>query len=253
MARERILIVDGNIALLAMVKARLEKIGYLVEYATTGPGALDILQTKWIDLVVLANRLRGTMKGHELFSQVTSKKRYSKIPIVAERPSQKYRRLYDSKGVQVYYKKPYDINEFLHEVNDVIARKVLVLSDSRDMSESIVRSLAKYDLHIEVIKSCPKFVAAVAKQRYCLVIVPLTLKKLTAQKCITLVRKTEKNKTVPVVVCTDKKKQDATPSERVVLKNFKIHCKKQGLCSFMDNGFSKKQFLTLCHKHLTTM
>ena len=70
MAQERILIVDGNIALLEILRWKLEASGYQVDCAPSGKEALDIINDRWIDLIVLAIVLQGGMDGVQLFKEI---------------------------------------------------------------------------------------------------------------------------------------------------------------------------------------
>src|SRR5512147_2090489 len=75
---ERILLVDDDKVLLAMLSGRLERDGYAVQTAASGPQALAHIEDGWPDLVILDLMMPG-MDGEELAARV---KRTVDLPII---------------------------------------------------------------------------------------------------------------------------------------------------------------------------
>jgi DNA-binding response OmpR family regulator len=75
---ERILIVDDDVALLALLGGRLERDGFSVQLASSGAQALASIADQWPDLVILDLTMPG-MDGEELAARV---KRMVDIPII---------------------------------------------------------------------------------------------------------------------------------------------------------------------------
>ena len=122
MVKERILIVDGDIALSEKLRTRLETKGYLVNCARSGKEALDILKTKWIDLIVLAIVLRGRMHGFQLFKEIKKKKKFSKIPIVVHSSKAAMKKTFEEIGAEAFFVKPYPMDSFLDEIKGILKK-----------------------------------------------------------------------------------------------------------------------------------
>ena len=76
--RERILLVDDDKFLLAMLSGRLERDGYVVQSATSGAQALAHIDDGWPDLVILDLMMPG-MDGEQLAARI---KRAIDLPII---------------------------------------------------------------------------------------------------------------------------------------------------------------------------
>lgn len=124
MVQERILIVDGDITLSEVLKARLETMGCVVDCARSGSEALDVLETKWIDLIVLAIVLQGGMNGYKLFKEIKKRKRLSKIPIVVQTSKTAMKETFEMMGAETFLIKPYSVDLFLNEIKDILTKKV---------------------------------------------------------------------------------------------------------------------------------
>lgn len=68
-ARARVLLVDDEAVFLRSMAARLEMRGYEVGTATSGPDALDAIQQRGYDIVVLDHRMPG-MDGLETLARL---------------------------------------------------------------------------------------------------------------------------------------------------------------------------------------
>jgi trehalose/maltose hydrolase-like predicted phosphorylase/CheY-like chemotaxis protein len=123
MVQERILVVDGDMMLSALLKSRLEAKGYLVDCVYSGSKAIDILQTEWVDLIVLAVVLQGEMSGYRLFKEIKNKKKFSKIPIVMQSGKAAMKDIFEKMGAEAFFVKPYSIDSFLDEIEDILTRK----------------------------------------------------------------------------------------------------------------------------------
>ena len=124
MKRERILIVDGDINLLEVLKARLEAMGYLADCARSGNEALDVLETRWVDLIILAIILQGGMNGYHLFKEIKNRKRLSKIPIIVQSSKSGMERTFETMGAHDFLVKPYSVNMFLLRIRTILDKNI---------------------------------------------------------------------------------------------------------------------------------
>lgn len=75
---KRVLLVDDDVALLALLAGRLERDGFTVSYASSGALALASIADEWPDLVILDLNMPG-MDGQEVAARI---KRSVDIPII---------------------------------------------------------------------------------------------------------------------------------------------------------------------------
>ena len=221
MTQERILVVDGDVALAEMLKTRLEERGYLVECASNGSKVMGIIKDKWIDLIVLAISLQGGIDGFQLLKEIKKKKAYSKIPVIVQSSKAAMKKTFEMIGVEAFFIKPYPMDLFLDEIKDILTKKILVLSSDKRIQEEIRHKLAGYDVEVDALDNINKFYANITLYRYCL-----------------------------VIIYTTKRSSELDKGEAAKIRLLRERCQSLGPCEFMDRGYSNKQFLELSKKYL---
>jgi len=121
--QEKILIVDGDITQAVMLKTRLEALGYLADSAYSGHEALDILRTGWVDLIVLAVSLRGSMSGFQLLKEIKRRKKFADIPVILQTKKPGMRKVFEQRGVETFFVKPYPVDSLLNEADKIIKER----------------------------------------------------------------------------------------------------------------------------------
>ncbi|MFH1996988.1 MAG: response regulator [Candidatus Omnitrophota bacterium] len=240
MTQERILIVEGDISLSEVLKDRLEAKGYLVECARNGTEALGILKARWIDLIVLAVVLHGGMNGYRFFKEVKRRKGYSKIPVVLQSSKAAMRETFEALGVEAYFAKPYDIDQFIDEIQDILAKKVLVISRDAALRAALKRELGDYDFHADIVESLQKFYASVTANRYSLVIMPHKIGKSAADRLISAVRESQKNKRIPAIVYLSREALTKDAKGARDVRVIKLRCEKFNKCRFVELARAEK-------------
>jgi len=80
-ARRSILIVDDEFGLAEMLRELLTELEYDVEVAINGRAALDVLNTRRVDLVI-TDLMMPVMDGSELARSIRGEPRFQHIPIL---------------------------------------------------------------------------------------------------------------------------------------------------------------------------
>ncbi|UCD16033.1 MAG: response regulator [Candidatus Omnitrophota bacterium] len=124
MVKERILIVDGDITFSEMLQTRLQARGYMVDSVRRADKALDILNTEWVNLIVLDVSLQEGMSGYHLFKEIKSRKEFSKIPVVVHCSKPGMKHLFEEMGAETVFLKPYSVEVFLNKIKDILAEKI---------------------------------------------------------------------------------------------------------------------------------
>ncbi len=135
MTQKRILIVDGNITQTERLKTKLQAMGYLIDCAHTGKEALDILETKWVDLIISAIIFQGGMNGFQFFKEVKKRKRLSKIPIAMQSSKAAMKGIFEIMGADTFFVKPYSMDLFLDEVKNILAGKALLSKSAQGRAD----------------------------------------------------------------------------------------------------------------------
>ncbi len=250
MAQERILIVEGDIALLEMLKTRVEAMGYLVSCARGGKQALDILKSKWIDLIVLSIITQDKMDGFHFLKEIKKKESFSKIPIIVESSKIAMKKTFERSGADSFFTKPISIEAFLNEIKDMLTKKVLVVGDEAKTAEAIVRALAEFDFNVDVLNNLNKFASNVTSYRYNLIVLQSKVRTTAADRLVSNIRESAKNRNTPIIVYTTRKITDMDAREARRLKSIKEKCRKMSACEFMDRSYSSRHFLELSKKYL---
>jgi len=250
MAQEKILVVDDNIAQAAMLKSRLEAAGFLVDSARTGEEALEILRTEWVDLIVMEIVFKKGLNGFQLLEKIKKKKDFMQIPVVIQSGKAIMKKAFEYMGIEAFFIKPYSVDVLLEEVKDILTKKILIVGKEDKTTASITKDLSRYDFQIDTVRSINKFYINILSFRYCLVAMQHKIRSETADKMITLIRRSKKNESVPIIIYTSSKISEMSPRETREVKAMKERCDALGGCEFMDKGYFHRRFIDLSKKYL---
>jgi trehalose/maltose hydrolase-like predicted phosphorylase/CheY-like chemotaxis protein len=121
--QERILIVDGDVTQSIMLKSRLESMGYLVDCAFTGREALSILNTQWVDLIILAMVLKAEMNGFQIFKEIKNNKRFAEVPVIIQSKKEGMKEMFEMMKVEAFFAKPYHVDELLTKIKETMEKR----------------------------------------------------------------------------------------------------------------------------------
>ncbi|MUG97201.1 response regulator [Scytonema sp. UIC 10036] len=117
-----ILIVDDSINVRRFLALTLEKGGYQVEQAKDGQDALEKLQSGLKVQAVICDIEMPRIDGYGFLGRVKSNTDFKDIPIamLTSRSSDKHRQLAMQLGARAYFSKPYNEQELLRTLDDII-------------------------------------------------------------------------------------------------------------------------------------
>lgn len=117
-----ILIVDDSINVRRFLALTLEKGGYQVEQAKDGQDALEKLQSGLSVQAVICDIEMPRVDGYGFLGRVKSNGELKKIPVamLTSRSSKKHRQLAMQLGARAYFSKPYNEQELLRTLDDII-------------------------------------------------------------------------------------------------------------------------------------
>ena len=236
MSQERILIVDGDIGLSEILKSRFEALGYLVDCTPNALEAINILESKWFDLIITSIILQEGMDGFQLFKEIRKKKKYLKIPIVVQSKKPALKGTLESLGVEAFFVKPYSIDIFLGEIRDLLTKKILILCDNKIVTKNIVRKLdQQHDYNVEILDNAYKFYINITSYRYDLILIQSKIRTTLADMLISITRESNKNRNNPIIVFTTKKISSMDPKKAKEIYFLKDKCNKYEDCNFIED------------------
>jgi chemosensory pili system protein ChpA (sensor histidine kinase/response regulator) len=117
-----ILIVDDSINVRRFLALTLEKGGYLVEQAKDGQDALEKLQSGLKVQAVICDIEMPRIDGYGFLGRVKSNNEFKNIPVamLTSRSSDKHRQLAMQLGARAYFSKPYNEQELLRTMEEII-------------------------------------------------------------------------------------------------------------------------------------
>jgi two-component system, chemotaxis family, sensor histidine kinase and response regulator PixL len=117
-----ILIVDDSINVRRFLALTLEKAGYKVEQAKDGQDAIEKLQTGLTVQAVICDIEMPRVDGYGFLGRVKSNTDFKTIPVamLTSRSSDKHRQLAIQLGARAYFSKPYNEQELLKTLEDII-------------------------------------------------------------------------------------------------------------------------------------
>ena len=120
--RTLVLVVDDSWSVRRSMEQLLQDGGYEVAAAADGFEALDSLRAR-VPALVITDLEMPNLNGLELTRRIREVPAWSDLPVVmiTSRTSEKHRGLADDAGVSVYLTKPYQDNDLLEQVRQLIA------------------------------------------------------------------------------------------------------------------------------------
>jgi len=121
---KRVLIVDDEKYLRYILKMNLEKIGIEVSEAENGKVAIELINNIRPDLIIL-DIMMPDINGFEVLKTIKQSLILSQIPVImlSARSQKKDMELAKALGAYKYIVKPFQINEFLTEVKNILSLK----------------------------------------------------------------------------------------------------------------------------------
>jgi len=150
--RTRILLVDDEEHILELIKFNLEKNGFEVLTSNDGEGALVLLATTVVDIVVLDLMLPGK-DGLEVCKEIRNMKSFDKLPIImlTAKGEETDRILGLELGADDYVAKPFNVRELIARIKAVLRRTedIKITNESTLKLKGINISLEKHEVTVD--------------------------------------------------------------------------------------------------------
>lgn len=152
---EQILIIDKETNTISRVRPHLEQTGFQVLSTKDAETALDIVEQRLPDLILLDPMLKG-MDGFDFCKQLKQETRTQNVPIcvISEQDDEINRVLAFELGVDDYLKKPFSLRELLLRVRILIKRQQKQKIQPKDRLTYGILSINKLS-HEAFLKNTP--------------------------------------------------------------------------------------------------
>jgi chemosensory pili system protein ChpA (sensor histidine kinase/response regulator) len=117
-----ILVVDDSVNVRRYLALTLEKAGYQVEQAKDGQEAVDKLLAGLAVQAVICDIEMPRLDGYGVLEEVKGKSEFQSLPIamLTSRSNEKHRKLAMNLGASAYFSKPYNEQELLETISELI-------------------------------------------------------------------------------------------------------------------------------------
>lgn len=122
LSQKTIMVVDDSVAVRLHLTKLLEEAGYRVEQAKNGQEAVDKLFAGLPVNAVICDIEMPRLDGYGLLEEVKGKREFKSLPIImlTSRINEKHRKLAFNLGASAYFGKPYNEQELLHTLNQLV-------------------------------------------------------------------------------------------------------------------------------------
>lgn len=117
---KQILVIDNDLALQELLQAILELENYQVVLANNGLAALEMLATSVPDLILLDLMMPG-MDGYTFYAELCSREQLAHIPVMVLTADVRSRPAVEQMSVACYVTKPFDLQDLLEKVKELIS------------------------------------------------------------------------------------------------------------------------------------
>lgn len=126
----RILVVDDELDFLETIVKRLERRGYKAAGVTSGREALDYLEERDVDVVILDVRMPG-MDGIDVLKEIVTKWPFTQVILLTGHGSLEAGRRGLELGAYDYVLKPAKLEDLTKKIHQAYERKMLLESEQK--------------------------------------------------------------------------------------------------------------------------
>ena len=211
-----VLVVDDDPDIAQLVRIQLESNGYRVLTANRGQKALEILNERTVDLILL-DRILPDMEGLTLLDRLKTDPDTGGIPVimltVVEDEGDAMPR-----GASAYLIKPVNEQLLLDQVEAVLTRqgRVLIVEDDQDTLTMINRALRRVGFTTDIAGDGYEALASARRFRPDVIILDLRLPGMDGYETLSHLKRNISTSTVPIIVISAHVTNPVAERERLI-------------------------------------
>lgn len=205
---KKILVVDDEVDILAVIQARLQAKGYEVTTATNGQEALDRLKKEAVDLII-TDVLMPVMDGFILYKELKKNLITAQIPVIVLTARGLMEDTFKVAGVDEFIPKPFESQELLSKVENLLSygtpqvkskKKVLVAGSTKAVIEEIVIQLKRVGCQTDFTLTGPEVISKVVQFSPDVIVMDVQIGDMPSHEVIKVLRRLPQSEHKPIAV-----------------------------------------------------
>jgi DNA-binding response OmpR family regulator len=232
-ARKKILVLDDDEDTLFILKERLKFVGYEVFTGVDGLEGLVKIRKALPDLIIL-DAVMPKIDGYEFFKAVKQNEAYVMIPVIILTGQTSLRTSFEALGCDYFATKPFDAQEITEKVEELLKRRVLVVSSDSDFREKMKQSFPHRENRLSFLNYPNEMYRDLGQNRYHLAVVRYAEIKESPEKFMQAVRDATLNHQLLTVIYSDAFVDGLDQIHNVIIERHRIRWLKTGNVLFYD-------------------
>ncbi|MCU0665489.1 MAG: response regulator [Candidatus Omnitrophica bacterium] len=237
---KKIMVVDDEVDVQKVLKARFESEGFSVDVASDGQEAWNKIQRQKPDLIIL-DHIMPVMDGFTLFKKIRQDLATRGIKVVMLTAKNRMKDTFEVFGVDDFLDKPCDAGMLVNRVTSLLQTKALVLTDNTSLVDRVSLALHKYNYVISPVNEERLFWEEVNKFKYNLLIVHLNLVTQDAGQFMLALKKS-KNQDTSILLYSDANFDDSGIHQKRDIGRIKDTWLNAQATMFFDARISEQSF-----------
>ena len=239
---KKILIVDDDPDILALIKTRLKFNGYTVFTALNGYSGLEMVRQHAPDLII-TDILMPEMDGFAFYKELKKSANTSQIPVLVLTARHKTEDSFRAMGAEDFVTKPFNPQQFLAKIEELLnkssaVKKILVASSSKSASAQILAFLLNEGHKALRIPTGVKLVAGIQEFNPDIILIEISLDDWRANEVIKDIRQLPGVQDKPVLVYSEPVEKEliiAVDASRVPIESAKVACLLAGATEYVGS------------------
>lgn len=188
--QHRLLIVDDEVDACQNLSDILSDLGYEVDIAQDGPGALELVRRNTYDVALLDLKMPG-MDGVELYRRIKKVSAGTVAIVVTAFAGSKTAQAALDAGAAEILAKPVDLQRLIRSVEEAIDQpQLLVVDDDSELCDALWEIFREKKYRVAIAHDVPDAEAKIAERDYQIVLIDMKLPSGSGADLFHLVRKT---------------------------------------------------------------
>ena len=249
--KKKILVVDDDPLAVKLVRAKLERAGYVIHVAGHGLEALDSIKESIPDLII-TDVLMPVMDGVDLYKALKKNVFTQNIPIIIITDNEVFERSFRMLGVKDFVPKPINAKRLLDVVElnlsasktNERSKRVIILGTDKNISEDMARIIDRTNNISSIAIDGVELLSFALTLTPKLILIDVLMKGLKARELIKALRCFAQLANVPILIFayfTPENLNDVEGLEKI--KDYKDECLKAGATRYIGR-FAQTTFIS---------
>lgn len=246
--KPRVLIIDDEVGLTAILKMSFEQNGFDVSTAHDGRQGLLLLKEDHPDLVV-ADMMMPEVDGFQFFKELKADNMTSNIPVIFLTARTAMQDSLESMGVDAFFPKPVAFEILLEKVRSLVTKQALVLCDDSAVIDEITGIYKRHGHKVCIARDEDSFMRQARTEKYDFIVAYLCIVKRSPSDFAKAIRDSISGNASIVIYCDDQVVGTENDNDYAII-NLKALWKAAGIETFYDKRLDKADFSEIGRAHV---